>query len=116
MPCPTPLGGILAIAGVGLLTAAVVEGDNWGWFSLRVIGAVVLSIAVLVLFLQSVYGYSPIRSGLASSPGPVMAAIFAGPAGNRAQRRGHKQIIVPGLAFFSLGMMLLALTVPPTTS
>ena len=45
-----------------------------------------------------------------------MAAIFAGPAGNWAQRRGHKQIIVPGLALFSLGMMVLALTVPPTTS
>ena len=159
---PDPLGGILAIAGVGLLTAAVVEGDNWGWFSLRVVGAVVMSIAVLVLFvvrssrhpipvidlslfklrffsaanlssllfsmgffgmffvnvqfLQSVYGYSPIRSGLASGPGPVMAAIFAGPAGNWAQRRGHKQIIVPGLALFSLGMVLLALTVTPTTS
>jgi MFS family permease len=159
---PDPLGGVLAIAGVGLLTAAIVEGDNWGWLSVRVVGAVVLSVAVLVLFvvrsshhaipvidlslfklrffsaanassllfsmgffgmffvnvqfLQSVYGYSPIRSGLASSPGPVMAAIFAGPAGNWAQRHGHKRVIVPGLGIFSLGMVLLALTVTTTGS
>ena len=120
---PDPIGGVLAIAGVGLLTAAIVEGDNWGWFSARVVGAVILSITLLVLFvvrsshhpipvidltlfrlrffsaanlssllfsmgfygmffvnvqfLQGVYRYSPIRSGFASAPGPVMAAIFA---------------------------------------
>lgn len=159
---PDPLGGVLAIAGVGLLTAAIVEGDNWGWLSARVVGSIVLSIAGLILFvirssrhpipvidlslfklrffsaanlssllfsmgffgmffvnvqfLQSVYGFSPIRSGLASSPGPIVAAIFAGPAGNWAQNRGHKQVIVPGLAIFSAGMVLLYLTVTPTTS
>ena len=159
---PDPLGGVLAIAGVGLLTAAIVEGDNWGWFSARIVAAVILSITVLVLFvvrsgrhpipvidltlfrlrffsaaslssllfsmgfygmffvnvqfLQGVYGYSPIRSGLASAPGPVMAAIFAGPAGNWAQRYGHKRVIVPGLALFSFGMALLHLSVTPTSS
>ena len=137
--------------------AAIVEGDNWGWFSARVVGAVILSITLLVLFvvrsshhpipvidltlfrlrffsaanlssllfsmgfygmffvnvqfLQGVYRYSPIRSGFASAPGPVMAAIFAGPAGNWAQRFGHKQVIVPGLALFSFGMTLLHLSV-----
>lgn len=159
---PDPLGGVLAIGGVGLLTAALVEGDNWGWGSVRVVGSVVLSVALLVAFvlrsqrhpvpvidlslfrlrffsaanlssllfsmgffgmffvnvnfLQSVYGYSPIRSGLASSPGPIMAAIFAGPAGNWAQQRGHKVVVVPGLALFSAGMVLLYATVSPTTS
>ena len=60
-----------------------------------------------VSFLQGVWHYSPIRSGLAVAPGPTMAAIFAGPAGSWASRFGHKQIIVPGLAIFAAGIALL---------
>lgn len=154
---PDPLGGLLAIAGFGLLTAAIVQGDDWGWRSGRVVGAVALAVAALVAFvlrsarhpipvvdlslfrlkffsaanlaaflfsmgffgmffinvtfLQAVWGYSPIRSGLASSPGPIMAAIFAGPAGTWASRRGHKQVIVPGLVLFSAGIALQLLLV-----
>jgi EmrB/QacA subfamily drug resistance transporter len=121
---PDPLGGLLAIAGVGLLTAAIVEGDNWGWRSGRVSGAFALSIVLLALFVfrsrrhpipvvdlslfryrffaaanvssllfsmgffamfftnvafvQGVYGFAPMKSGFASSPGPMMAALLPG--------------------------------------
>jgi EmrB/QacA subfamily drug resistance transporter len=153
---PDPLGGLLAMAGFGLLTAAIVEGDDWGWSSLRVVGAVVAAAAALALFvhrsrthpvpvvdlalfklrfftaanlssflfsmgffgmfftnvafLQAVWHYSPIRSGLASAPGPMMAAIFAGPAGSWATQRGHKKVIVPGLVLFALGIAVILAT------
>ncbi len=62
-----------------------------------------------VTFLQAVWGYSPLRSGLGSSPGPIMAALFAGPAGTWAARYGHKKIIVPGVAVYGLGIALILL-------
>lgn len=157
---PDPLGGLLAMVGFGLLTAAIVEGDRWGWTSGRVVGAVVLGVCTLawlvrrcrtqpipvvdlslfryrfftaanlasflfsmgffgmfitnVTFLQAVWGYSPLRSGLGSSPGPIMAAMFAGPAGAWATRLGHKRIIVPGIAVFCLGIAIIVALADPT--
>lgn len=149
---PDPLGGLLAVAGFGLLTAAIVQGDDWGWTSPRIVGAIVLSVvfvAVLVqrcrthpvpvvdltlfqlrffsaavlasmlfsmgffamfftnvAFLQGVLKFGPMKSGFASAPGPIMAAVFAGPAGKWAAQRGHKLVIVPGLAIFAAGILL----------
>ena len=67
-------------------------------------------------FLQNVLHYSPSRSGLASAPGPLMAAIVAGPAGTAAAQRGHKLIIGIGLAFFTAGLVLMYNVVSPTVS
>lgn len=149
---PDPLGGILAILGFGLLTATIVEGDHWGWGSLRTLGAIAASFAFLAVFvarsrvhpvpvvdltlfrlrfftaanlsaflfsagffamfftnvgfLQNVFGYGPTRSGFASAPGPLMAAIVAAPAGTAAAQRGHKLVISLGLGTFALGVGL----------
>ena len=157
---PDPLGGVLAMAGFGLVTAAIVEGEAWGWASLRTVGAVVggsVMIAVLVMrcrthpipvvdlalfrfrffssanaatflfsagffamfftnvtFLQGVWDYSPMRSGLASSPGPLVAAVFAPLAGSWANRYGHKAVIVCGLVVFCAGVGLVAFSVDET--
>jgi EmrB/QacA subfamily drug resistance transporter len=154
---PDPIGGLLAIAGFGLLTAAIVEGDRWGWTSVAVIGSVVGAVAMIVLFVvrskthpvpvvdlalfklpfftagnlssflfsmgffamffqnvafvQGVWGYSPMKSGLASFPGPLMAAVFAGPAGKWAVTKGHKLVIVLGLSIFAAGIALVAVSV-----
>ena len=154
---PDPLGGIVAIFGFGLLTATIVEGDSWGWFSTRTVAAIVTSVALLAFFiarsrthpvpvvdltlfrlrfftaanlsaflfsagffamfftnvgfLQGVFGYGPTRSGFASAPGPLMAAIVAAPAGAAAARRGHKLVISIGLGTFALGVALTRLTV-----
>ena len=153
---PDPLGGLLAITGFGLLTAAIVQGEEWGWGSARLVGAVAVAFLALamfvvrsrthpvpvvdlslfrlrfftaanlsaflfsmgffgmfftnVTFLQAVWGYSPVRSGLASAPGPLMAALFAGPAGTWANRRGHQKVIVPGLVLFALGNAIVLLS------
>ncbi|MEY3711968.1 MAG: hypothetical protein RL104_751, partial [Bacteroidota bacterium] len=64
------------------VTAAAISGFGFtmGFFSL---------IFVNTQWLQTVWGYSPSRSGLAGIPGPLMAALVAAPAGRLAQRVGH---------------------------
>lgn len=57
-------------------------------------------------FLQSVWGYSAIRAGLGVSPGPIMAAAFAFPAGKWAERHGHRTIVTIGCVVFALGIVL----------
>jgi len=150
---PDVIGALLATSGVGLLTLGVVQGEEWGWSSARVVGswvaaaallggfvarsrrhpAPVLDLALLRLrffsaanatalvfamgffgmfftniqFLQQVWGYSVIGSGLAMTPGPLLAAAWAAPAGRLAQRHGHERVIVPGIALFTTGIVLL---------
>ncbi len=156
---PDPVGGILAIFGVGLLTATIVEGENWGYRSARTLIAVVVALIALasfvwrssrhkvpvvdlslfklrfftaanissflfsagffamfftnVSFLQGVMGYGPTKSGFASFPGPLVAAIVAAPAGNAAAKRGHRTVIGLGLAVFAFGVTLLYVLAEP---
>jgi EmrB/QacA subfamily drug resistance transporter len=157
---PDPLGGLVAMGGFGLLTAAIVEGDRWGWSSARVFGSVIGAVLLIVVFVwrsrthpvpvvdlalfklrfftaanlssflfsagffamffqnvafvQGVWGYTPMRSGLASVPGPLMAAVFAGPAGKWSMSKGHKHVIVLGLAVFASGIALVAVSLSAT--
>jgi MFS family permease len=60
-----------------------------------------------IQFLQDVWRYSVVGSGAAMTPGPLMAAIFAAPAGRMAQRYGHRRVIVPGLILFIAGIAML---------
>jgi EmrB/QacA subfamily drug resistance transporter len=60
-----------------------------------------------VQFLQGVWEYSVIGSGLAMTPGPLTAAAFAAPAGRWAERHGHERVVVPGIALFAIGIALL---------
>lgn len=159
---PDPLGSVIAVAGVGLLTATLVEGDSWGWGSSKVVLATLGSIALLtifvlrcrtqalpvmdlslfrlrfftaanaavfvwsagffgmffvnVFFLQAVYQFSPMKSGLAIAPGPIVAALLAGPVGNVTQRVGHKKVVSLGLTVFSLGQLWLVFTTTATSS
>lgn len=54
-----------------------------------------------VLFLTRVWGFSPLETGLAVSPGPVLAAALSGPAGRMADRHGHRVVIVPGALLYA---------------
>lgn len=151
-------GAILAVVGVGILTLVIVQSDQWGWTSMRSLGATTLSALALLLFtarcnrmehplldlrlirlpfvsaaaisgfgfsagffslifvntqwLQTVWDYSPSRSGLAGIPGPVMAAIVAAPAGRAAQRIGHGKIVAIGGFILCTGNLLLSATIP----
>ena len=57
-------------------------------------------------FLQSVWGYSAIRAGLAVAPGPIMAAAFAFPAGKWSERYGHRAIVTLGCVIFAVGIIV----------
>jgi EmrB/QacA subfamily drug resistance transporter len=49
-----------------------------------------------VLWLQYIWGYDVITSGLALVPAAVVAAVVAGLLGPFAQRRGFRLVVVPG--------------------
>jgi EmrB/QacA subfamily drug resistance transporter len=54
-----------------------------------------------ILFLTQVWGWSVLDAGLAVTPGPIMAAVFAGPAGALADRYGQRAVAVPGALLYS---------------
>lgn len=66
-----------------------------------------------VLFLTQVWGYEVITAGFAVTPGPLIAAIAAAPAGRLCDRFGQRVIAVPGMAIFAAGTALLALRLGP---
>ena len=56
-----------------------------------------------VLFLTSVWDYSVLKAGLATTPGPLISAVVAGPAGRLADRYGQRLVTVPGAAIYAVG-------------
>jgi NTE family protein len=55
-----------------------------------------------ILWLQYVWGYSVLGSGLAVVPGAVVAAVLAAVLGPIAQRHGYRAVIVPGALIWAL--------------
>ena len=64
-----------------------------------------------ILFLTSVWHYRIIWAGLAVTPGPLVVASVAGPAGRLAARVGFRTLLLSGTAFFTLGLLSFALRV-----
>lgn len=56
-----------------------------------------------MLFLTEVWRYSALELGLAVSPGPVMTALVALPAGRLADRLGVALVAVPGALLLAAG-------------
>jgi EmrB/QacA subfamily drug resistance transporter len=56
-----------------------------------------------VLFLTSVWKYSILTAGLAITPGPLITAIAAGPAGRLAERLGPARVAGPGAIIYAAG-------------
>jgi EmrB/QacA subfamily drug resistance transporter len=89
------------------VSAAAISGFGFtmGFFSL---------IFVNTQWLQTVWDYSPSRSGLAGIPGPVMAAIVAAPAGRLAQRVGHGKVVAIGAVILCSGNIFLSYWITDT--
>lgn len=68
---------------------------------------------VNIQYTTGVWRYSIIGAGLAATPGPLCAAIAAGPAGRLADRYGHRVVIVPGTLLFAAGITGLVLFLRP---
>jgi EmrB/QacA subfamily drug resistance transporter len=67
-----------------------------------------------ILFLTSVWHYSIMRAGLAVTPGPLVVAIVAGPAGKLAGRIGFRPVLIAGALSFALGLATFVLRVDAT--
>ncbi len=65
-------------------------------------------------WIQVIWGYSAAKSGLATAPGPIMAALFAAPMGRLAVRWGHAKVLLMGSVLMSVGTYLLTVTMTPT--
>ena len=57
-----------------------------------------------ILFLTSVWHYSILRAGLAVTPGPLVVASVAGPAGRLAARIGFRPVLLAGAGCFAGGL------------
>jgi EmrB/QacA subfamily drug resistance transporter len=66
-----------------------------------------------VLLLTEVWGWSELRAGIALSPGPLVAAIFAAPSGRLGARIGQRPVATVGALLFSAGFALMLATVGP---
>jgi EmrB/QacA subfamily drug resistance transporter len=62
-----------------------------------------------VLFLTGVWHYSIVRAGVALTPGPLAAALFAPIGGGLSDRFGQRVVAVPGGLAFAAGALLFAL-------
>ncbi len=57
-----------------------------------------------ILFLTSVWHYSILEAGLAVTPGPLVVAVVAGPAGRLAARFGFRRVLLVGFVVFVAGL------------
>jgi EmrB/QacA subfamily drug resistance transporter len=153
---PDALGAVLITAGVAALTLGLVEGNVWGWGSVRVVGALAGAVAMLiafvlrtarhpnplidpalfriraftgssvvalafsvafgamllsiVLWMQDVWGWSALHTGLAFAPGPLMVPVFAFlVAGRLIERFGPGRVIGVGATVYAIGIASWAL-------
>ena len=65
-------------------------------------------------WIQAIWEYSPTRSGLATAPGPIMAAVLAAPMGRLAVKWGHARVLLLGSVLLSVGTFMLTITITPT--
>ena len=78
------------------------------FFSIGFIGMWLLN----TTWLQAVWGYGVAQSGLATMPGPAMAAFIAPFAGRFATKYGHARVLFVGAVLLSLGTLGLTNFVP----
>ncbi len=67
-----------------------------------------------ILFLTSVWHYSILKAGLAVTPGPIVVALVAGPAGKLATRVGFRPVIFTGSLLFASGLAWYATVIGTT--
>jgi len=59
-----------------------------------------------ILFLTEIWRYSILAAGLAITPGPLVVAIVAGPAGRVASRIGFRIVLLAGVTTMVAGLVL----------
>ena len=64
------------------------------------------SLLSIVVWAQEAWGWSPLRTGLAFAPGPLMVPVFALSAGRVIERFGAGRVAAAGCISFGLGALL----------
>ncbi len=67
-----------------------------------------------ILWLQYIWHYSILVSGLAVVPGALVAAVLAAVLGPVAERRGYRLVIIPGAMIWAFAYVWYATKVPVT--
>jgi EmrB/QacA subfamily drug resistance transporter len=70
----------------------------------------------LTIYLQSVLGYSALKSGLVMAPMSVASMVIAPAAGRLSDRIGGKYILMAGMALYAAGMAWLVVIAGPATN
>ncbi len=156
VPRPDALGALLVTFGIGALTLGLVQGNSWGWGSVRVLVALIAGVLLIggfvlhtgrhhnplidpklfriqafrgasavslffsiafgamllsiVLWMQNVWGWSALHTGLAFAPGPLMVPIFSFLlAGRLIARFGPGRVIFGGSLIYTGGVVWWAL-------
>ncbi|MFI6389913.1 MFS transporter [Nonomuraea sp. NPDC050540] len=68
---------------------------------------------VMVLYLQTARGHTPLETGLILLPGAVLTALTSARSGRLSDRFGGRYILMAGLATLALGLIVLAVTTGP---
>jgi EmrB/QacA subfamily drug resistance transporter len=70
----------------------------------------------IVLWLQVVWGWSALKTGLGVAPGPLMVPVFAAVSQRLAHRVGPGLLAAIGCVAFAIGTVLIAVSVGPHPS
>ncbi len=68
----------------------------------------------IILWMQNVWGYSALRTGLGVAPGPVMVPIFAAIAQRLSGRVSAARLIAIGCTVCAIGAVVILVSVGPT--
>ncbi|NCZ57124.1 MAG: DHA2 family efflux MFS transporter permease subunit [Actinobacteria bacterium] len=101
-----------------LMPMRVVTERNRGgsYLGSLVVGAGLFSMFLFLgLYLQTVLGYTPLRSGFAFLPFTAGIIVFAGVASQLLPKFGPKPLMVPGLVAAAVGLLLLTRITPETS-
>lgn len=66
--------------------------------------AMMANLVMQAQFLQEAWQYGVLKAGLAVTPLPVLAAVTAPAAGRLAERFGHRNVILVGVAMTAVGL------------
>lgn len=81
-----------------------------------IVGAGLFSMFLFLgLYLQTILGYSPLKSGFAFLPFTAGIIVFAGVASNLLPKVGPKPLMVPGLLAAALGLLFMTRITPETS-
>jgi predicted MFS family arabinose efflux permease len=80
-----------------------------------IVGAGLFSMFLFLgLYLQTILGYSPLKSGFAFLPFTAGIIVFAGIASQLLPKFGPKPLMIPGLVAAGVGLLLLTRITPAT--